>query len=532
MTSVSSTVKVHLYVRFSTVTQRKGFSLQRQTETWQSFIDSNNHQVGNQYIDDGISGFKTDADERPAFSEMMAHIKAGTIRRNDIIVFENLDRMGRQSVTKQMSLLLNIVSTGVRLYIATDKTLFDENATMVDLMMSLVAMQRANDESATKSFRGQKTWARKLKQFHDGVLVTRNVPSWLIVNEGYGIGDKSLDAVGYHPTHAETVRRIFQLCIDGHGAQAICKVLNSETAPTFRSSARWIPTTVRHILKHRSTFGEWTFKEETKEGYYPAVISKETFLKAQSIIANRTQVGSVGLKTGRRVNLFSGLLRCHHCGSGITYANSNRKSHALRCNGNRQGFCEFNGSMPYKLFEQRMLECISEIEWDDEITDEAGQKLVLEAEIEEIDKRIANISKAISYGGDIPALVKQLTELNANKDDISIQLGELEVASTRLAIDIDETVDEVINGNLEIRNRAAQKIANAVKHIRIIHHKKYKRSNVNDIKAAVIQLRNGQTRQTFILREQYGPNKLLGNYNFGAIPDFEQYDEPERVNTD
>ena len=70
------------------------------------------------------------------------------------------------------------------------------------------------------------------------------------------------------PAEAAIVRRIFQLCAEGHGIKAIAKQLNAEGAPSPRAqrgrSQTWAPTSVREVLYRPLYRGEMVWGQTAK----------------------------------------------------------------------------------------------------------------------------------------------------------------------------------------------------------------------------------------------------------------------------
>jgi hypothetical protein len=96
---------------------------------------------------------------------------------------------------------------------------------------------------------------------------------------------------------ATAVRRIFDLALAGHGALAICKRLNDDGVTTLDSERVrgpkpkaggeriWRQSTVKHLLGYRAVVGEYVSKDglTTVAGYWPAVVSEETFHAVQAV---------------------------------------------------------------------------------------------------------------------------------------------------------------------------------------------------------------------------------------------------------
>jgi site-specific DNA recombinase len=117
-------------------------------------------------------------------------------------------------------------------------------------------------------------------------------------------------------SEAVIVRLIFDLYTrDRLGTRSIAKVLNDRDHPTT-TSGRWSGHQVLRALNNRVYLGELSFREATKTGTHPALITAETWEKAQAILdargeshAHRASSGSDYVPTGR--------LRCPKCGKAM-----------------------------------------------------------------------------------------------------------------------------------------------------------------------------------------------------------------------
>ncbi|SDI27035.1 Recombinase [Bradyrhizobium sp. Rc2d] len=145
-------------------------------------------------------------------------------------------------------------------------------------------------------------------------------PSWLGLSE-------DRQSFLFIPERAEVVRRIFELAIGGMGSYAIANYLDARKIPPFTQSDSWDHTTIDYMLRNRATYGEYQPKSfaggHTKgipqgppvNDYYPAVIDKQTFERAQT--ARRQNLASRGRKGSDLANIFAGLTTCGYCGNEV-----------------------------------------------------------------------------------------------------------------------------------------------------------------------------------------------------------------------
>jgi DNA invertase Pin-like site-specific DNA recombinase len=189
-----------------------------------------------------------------------------------------------------------------------------------NVLTSLIVMQRANEESATKSARIREAYEAKRKLAKEGkAILSGNRPPWLKVNA---------DKTGFEvrPERVAIVKRIIQLIKNGKGKREIARMLEAEKVPTWAADkdyskvrekrkrqdwgSRWRDNYILEMVKSRALVGELKLmrrKRDTGEvikNYYPPVIDEATW---QSIQPKKIKLFNAGPQTDAN-NLFSGLL--------------------------------------------------------------------------------------------------------------------------------------------------------------------------------------------------------------------------------
>lgn len=260
------------YVRFSTPGQLKGDSLRRQVEECEAYCRENGlelHPVS--YRDLGVSAFKKKNIEKGALAAFIDAVKTGKIEKGSYLVIEQFDRLSRAEVDVALRLLLDLVHSGIVLVTLVDKKVWDKAAVkdIGNLILAIVFMSRANNESEMKADRIAKAWGKKKERAAlTGELMTRECPRWLTVN-----ADRTgFDAI---PERVESIRKVFDLRINGFGISSIVSRANKEgwpapgkssvqksgeTAADFElrktEAPTWHTSTVGRLLKNRALLGE------------------------------------------------------------------------------------------------------------------------------------------------------------------------------------------------------------------------------------------------------------------------------------
>ncbi|CAM8668325.1 Ser_Recombinase domain containing protein [Comamonadaceae bacterium] len=343
------------YVRFSTVKQELGDSLRRQVEMAEEYCTKNGLVLDPAtYRDLGVSAFKRKNVEKGALSAFIQAVHTGKIAKGSFLVIEQFDRLSRADTNKALRLLLDLVDAGIKVVTLVDEKVWDSetiNETS-NLLLAIVYMSRANNESAVKADRLSKAWTEKKRKAAAGEgvrIVTSECPRWLAPN-----ADKT-GFIVLEPI-VESVKKVFDMRIQGYGISAIVSRANKEGWPVpgkgpvqksgespadfaVRSQQKntWHTSNVGRILKNRALLGEYLPhtndpSDEHKRlpgdtpilGYYPAVIDETTFLRAQAK-ADRS-----GRFPGRRdaslKNWLQGLLRCGVCGRSFVRKNKNSQA--------------------------------------------------------------------------------------------------------------------------------------------------------------------------------------------------------------
>jgi hypothetical protein len=214
----------------------------------------------------------------------------------------------------------------------------------VDLIVSLVVLSRAHEESVMKSTRGIASWTGKRNEAKKtGKIITSVCPAWMKVVDG---------KFQLIPERVKLVKEIYKLSIeDNLGNQAITTIINDRNIEPWSDNNRnktglWSKGYVKSILTNIAVLGlhqpckrvngKKVINGEPIKDYYPAIIDKETFNRHKTKTTKRKI-----LKTGRPSlekdwNLFRGLVKCSNCGNPLHYINkkiNNKDYRYLFCSG-------------------------------------------------------------------------------------------------------------------------------------------------------------------------------------------------------
>lgn len=303
------------YIRFSTPIQKLGRSYDRQMEACVAWCAKHGVELAEDtFYDEGRSGYTGEhLGERGQLKRFLDEVEAGKISRGSYLIIESLDRLSRQSVNDALGLFIRILNADINIVTLMDgEKVYTKNFTASDLIISVLVMARANEESATKAKRGRDDWQDKFaKARATKKPVGRQVVKWLdLVDREDGHGKEYVK----NAERCEIVQRVFRECIAGKGFVAISKGLNLDQIPAFRGGS-WSTASVDDLLKNRCVLGEWTPKDGkgTIEGYFPTVIDNETWGQAELAMEDR-RFGRV-TKQAAVFQVWQQVARCGICGS-------------------------------------------------------------------------------------------------------------------------------------------------------------------------------------------------------------------------
>lgn len=325
--------KIFNYARVSTTKQLKGVGLETQQQRGVLTHLSNEYELpihDENFVDQGLSAYHGKHKEGE-FGRVLELIETGRISHGSILVVFSLDRLSRESVNIAMGQLLSIINNGVRVYTHIDNKMFDAQSPNLaaDLIISLIVMQRANEESETKSRRTKASQKQALKLWKETREHQRGlgrVPLWV---------DQPTNTLNQN---AEGIKAAVELFLKGLSTIKVKQHLDINypykrirTKNTIKSASTWDYGSLDQLWKKRSLVGEKRIKidgiEHVLPEYYPPLISLETFNRLQKLkqpkLGRATSSGSI--------HLLKGLARCGICGSAMVFVDKGNHSKNYVC---------------------------------------------------------------------------------------------------------------------------------------------------------------------------------------------------------
>ena len=336
--------RVYSYTRFSTPEQQEGDSFRRQTEGAQRWMQRKNEERARDNLpplvlderlslqDLGVSAYRggnTLGDK--GLGGFLTACREGLVPEGSYLAVESLDRVSRMTPRRVSRLLDDIVDAGVIIATLSDGQEYDAERLDSDptaLLIALMVSWRAHEESKVKGQRLAEAWADKRRRVRTGTdkRLTRRGPSWL-----------EPDGAGWwqeRAPHADTVRRIFCLTVEGMGEHKIARAFNDEAVPIMGRGKMWHRSTIAKVLRNAAAVGtlvpgrmDYSDGKKTRRledpipGAFPAVVDKATWETVRALKDGKAPaVRGRGAK-GTLSNLFAGLARCPECGAAMTRVN-------------------------------------------------------------------------------------------------------------------------------------------------------------------------------------------------------------------
>ena len=458
--------RAYSYLRFSTPDQMKGDSFRRQTELTHQYAEENGLELDDSlsFHDLGVSAFRGKNMDVGALGAFLQAVDQGRVKPGSFLLVESLDRLSRQTPYQAFKQFSNILDRGINIITLHDRKVFSAGTgggdlAFSDLMISIVVMQRAHEESLTKSRRLAAAWDQKRRtatqeaennsEGGGGKIkpITSRCPEWLTVNKQAG-------AFEVNEERAEIIRRIFSMTIDGMGRRAIANVLNSEGVPSFRSDRGkgigWHDSYVAKVLDSEAVIGRCQphkMMESPEDGrrrrqptgepldnYFPAIVDPGIFSKVQHIRRGRKiPAGKVAAKYS---NLFSGLARCGVCGAPMHFEDKGPRpkggsylicSHAKRrlgCTSPRWKYPEAQAHILLNLLELDFRELFPSLyaRSEEELNRLEGLLAIKEQALKDVGAKLEKLADILLERPDSATMLDRLDALERQKAELSTEV--------------------------------------------------------------------------------------------------------------
>ena len=421
--------KAFSYIRFSSPKQADGDSLRRQTEMRDAYIQRHGLQLDDSLnmLDLGISAWTGDNAATGALGVFLDLCKKGEIPKGSVLIVEHLDRLTRQHVRLALTLFFQILDAGVTIVTLTPEREYTPEASNdpLALIEPLFLFANANEKSETLSKRLKDVWSEKRRLRKP---LTSWTPAWIKMKD---------DRSGFEliPEHAEIVRQIVRLALNGYGDLRLVRKLNDDKVPVISGHPHWTHAYVSKILKSLALIGY--FEPRTEQNghpvltgevwtdYFPAVISMDDWYQLKAARKSRTsQRGRSGTEVA---NLLTGIL--FNARDGQPFQRIIKNVARLISASYRNGLADGDTlTFPYEPLENALLYGLAnELKLQDLYGGNEPQRAAdrtesLVAERIDVEQRIIVVQQRIQNDSDITSLLDVLTELDRRKKNLDSEI--------------------------------------------------------------------------------------------------------------
>lgn len=327
MSQAGTQKRAAIYARVSTTEQaEEGYSIDEQVRVLREMCEREGYIVYKEYVDRGISG--KDIKGRPALQQLLYDAQHKSF---DVVLVWKMNRLSRK-----LNDLMNIIeklktkNIAFRSYTERYETESPSGKLLFHMMGAIAEFERDNISQNVKmgmiARAKEGSWNGGQVLGYDVVSVPsdnrKRKTSKLVINE----------------KEAQTVRKIFNLYIQGNGYKSIANRLNKEGYRTKKNKAFSI-NGVKTILSNPIYAGyirynvrrDWNEKRRNNinpnpvivKGQHEPIITEEIWEKAKNIMKNRS--GKPNRIHSGEFPL-TGILKCPVCGAGMVLGRTTNRN--------------------------------------------------------------------------------------------------------------------------------------------------------------------------------------------------------------
>lgn len=304
------------------------------------------------FVDDGFSGTNFN---RPSWNDLIALVEENKV---GTIIVKDMSRLGRDYLKVGFYTEVMFVEKNIR-FIAINNGIDSANQADSDFTPFLNIINEWYAKDTSKKIKA----VMKAKGESGKTLTT--IPPF-----GYMKSPDDKTRWIVDEPAAETVRKVFKLCMNGYGPSQIAKILRegkvltpaaywqsigrTTNLPTPENPYRWVADTISTMLEKKEYLGHTvnfkTYKQSYKskkklhnpeekqlifENTHEAIIDADTWERVQELRKNKRRPTRTG-----KSNMFSGIAYCADCGQKLYCCTSkyfeSRQDHFV-CSTSRKG---------------------------------------------------------------------------------------------------------------------------------------------------------------------------------------------------
>jgi DNA invertase Pin-like site-specific DNA recombinase len=309
---------LYSYIRFSTIEQAKGQSLNRQLSYAKDVAKEKGIELDDSLTmrDMGLSAYHKTNITKGALGIFLVAVEEGRVPTGSILVIESLDRISRAAPLESQGIIAQIINADITVITAVDRKEYNKETIKknpMDLIYIILILIRANEESETKSIRVRAALTKQCEDWLEGKRGFRvkcgKAPSWVKWNDTHNVFELELNQ------QAVMLRKI-HLFTKGLGGLKIAELLNREFGV---GTVHHTGANVYKEVKRRTLVGELNVKvgdtEYVLKNYYPALLTLDDF---NQVVADSSNRGAIK-HSQKFVGILSGVdvFKCGCCGKSV-----------------------------------------------------------------------------------------------------------------------------------------------------------------------------------------------------------------------
>ena len=399
-----------IYARYSSHNQRD-CSIEQQVDAAKAYAEEFGIKIMEIYADRAVSG-KTD--NRPQFQKLMRDAQKGTFQ---YVISWKSNRIGRNMLQAMIN-ESKLDDLGVRcLYVEED---FDDTAAGRFALRSMMNVNQFYSENMAEDI------MRGLRDSASQAKVVGTVPF------GYKKGEDKKFAI--NESEAQIVKEIYERLADGENQVDIINDLNDRGIKT-RLKKNWSRSSFQTLAHNEKYIGIYQYADIVIPGGMPRIISDELFQKVQIMLNTKSNPQNNRRRAKYGTYLLTGKLFCGKCGAPMTGI-SGRGKHGeqhfyYRCQGKKVGKCD-KKNVVRDTIEKFVAKSIIDHCLTDETIDWIANETVayseraereahldlLQSQMDDTERALNNMTKAIEQGIITESTKKRLKELEAEQKDL------------------------------------------------------------------------------------------------------------------
>jgi DNA invertase Pin-like site-specific DNA recombinase len=414
------------YLRWSSEKQTWGDSERRQAEGTERVCAQQGWTLSDRrFIDRGVSAWKGRNREDGALGELLKIVQPG-----QGIFLEAVDRWSREDPNDSIVALRKHIERGIGFYFASIGQLVNkDNYSQMRMILNMQA-ELACQHNERLSYRIREAMKAKRQEIEAGKLPFGRLPAWLEWSAPRKHADRKPVTVS---EKVEVVRRIFKLCVEGHGVQFIEGAMQGTPPISNSKKSNWNKRFIHRLLTDRSVLGDYT--ATSTPGILPQIVDETTFLRAGEALKGRKNAHLSLSARAANSSLFTGLAYCIRCGHPLVRQQSisnGRKYHYMLCSGHtrKRANCPCGcAGLRYDCLEDSFLDVLKNSGLVRKLLSSERAESPLDSlklKRADLQQRADNIQRAIEEGGEAKRLASRLLELEAAEREVQKEIDDQE----------------------------------------------------------------------------------------------------------